>query len=190
MEEHESWELDELFFLGFVLAAVLCYFVVRRLTELINAVGAKAAAEKEAQNLARHDALTGLPNRRKFFEELRHRTSESREPFAIFITDLDHFKMINDFYGHRAGDEVLAAIARKLVDLFPAPNLVARLGGDEFAVLIDGAFDRETTQRLAHRLTFALHEAILSQLGNGPNRRKHWHRDLPGGRSDGRGPRP
>ena len=165
MEEHESWELDELFFLGVVLAVVLSYFVVRRLTELTRAVNDKANAEREAQNLARHDVLTGLPNRRKFFEELRRRASESREPFAVFITDLDHFKTINDFYGHRAGDEVLASIAQKLVDLFPAPNLVARLGGDEFAVLIDDAFDREATQRMAHRLTFALHEAISVSSG-------------------------
>jgi diguanylate cyclase (GGDEF)-like protein len=160
MEDHESWELDEAVFQILVLAVMLSYFVMRRLSELASAVVAKSAAEHEAQNLARHDPLTGLPNRRKFFEEIRRRTDGSDQPFAVFIIDLDHFKTINDFYGHRAGDGVLVTIAQKLLDIFPAPNLVARLGGDEFAVLLDSASDRETTQRVAHRLTFTLQEPV------------------------------
>lgn len=166
MEDHESWELDEILFQVLILAVMLSYFVIRRLTELTHAILAKSTAEREAQNLARHDALTGLPNRRKFFEEMRRRASQSIEPFAVFIVDLDNFKTTNDLYGHRVGDEALIAIARRLTELFPHPNLVARLGGDEFAILIDSASDRQATQRMAHRLTFMLHETLVLSIGS------------------------
>jgi diguanylate cyclase (GGDEF)-like protein/PAS domain S-box-containing protein len=92
--------------------------------------------------LASHDALTGLYNRHRFEEDLAHRLSESRRystSCAILLIDIDHFKLINDTYGHQAGDSVLTAIAEVLRKTTRESDVPARLGGDEFIVLLPHA---------------------------------------------------
>lgn len=92
--------------------------------------------------LASHDALTGLYNRHRFQEGLSHRLSESRRykaSCAVLLLDVDHFKLINDTYGHQAGDSVLTAIADVLRTATRQSDLPARLGGDEFVVLLPHA---------------------------------------------------
>jgi diguanylate cyclase (GGDEF)-like protein/PAS domain S-box-containing protein len=79
---------------------------------------------------ARFDELTGLPNRRSFFDAL-----ETTPHGAILYCDLDRFKPVNDHYGHAAGDEVLRQVARRLRDAVRAGDTVARIGGDEFAII-------------------------------------------------------
>ena len=91
---------------------------------------------------AYHDALTGLPNRIAFREQLEQLLAHpSAEPVVLFV-DLDDFKLINDRYGHAAGDRVLAGIAMRLRAVVRAPDMVARLGGDEFGVLLVEPGDR------------------------------------------------
>lgn len=108
---HEDYEIDEivsfLFFFG--IAAVV--FSVRRILDLRSEIRQRRAAEDEAHRLARHDPLTGLPNRRRFLEEFNARVSEAgaNDQCALFVVDLDYFKPINDLYGHRLGDEVYAS---------------------------------------------------------------------------------
>lgn len=92
--------------------------------------------------LASHDALTGLYNRRRFEEELAQRLSEARRyeiSCAVLLIDIDHFKLINDTYGHQAGDSVLTAVAEVLRTATRESDVPARLGGDEFVVLLPQA---------------------------------------------------
>ncbi len=87
------------------------------------------------------DALTGLANRRHFEEVLEReisRATERRRPLVVAMLDLDHFKSINDTYGHGVGDQALVAVARRLTDAVREGDLVSRLGGDEYAVMICG----------------------------------------------------
>ncbi|HEV7659915.1 MAG TPA: EAL domain-containing protein [Allosphingosinicella sp.] len=90
-------------------------------------------AQANAEKLARHDALTGLPNRRLFLEALARTTEDQDKPAAIFLFDLDRFKPVNDAYGHDAGDEVLCVLADRFAAHRDELGVVARLGGDEFA---------------------------------------------------------
>lgn len=98
-------------------------------------------AEARAQDLARRDALTGLPNRRGFIERVGTvlDTSQGKgEVVALLLIDVDWFKSINDVYGHEAGDVVLAAIARCIAPYESPSCTVARLGGEEFAMMVAG----------------------------------------------------
>jgi len=94
--------------------------------------------EEQLRHDAGHDSLTGLFNRRQFTEELRKRITANIYPMALCLCDLDHFKTINDTYGHAAGDEALSAFAQILRSNVRKEDVVARLGGDEFCVLLSG----------------------------------------------------
>jgi diguanylate cyclase (GGDEF)-like protein len=97
----------------------------------------------EIEHLAYHDALTGLPNRAAFRTRLEAALSETegKSQLAVLLADLDRFKLINDAFGHPAGDAVICAFAKKLTALVQPPSLVARLGGDEFAIILAGKVD-------------------------------------------------
>ena len=100
-------------------------------------VTARVTAAEQDEYAARHDALTGLANRLEFnrrFEAASEKTSDGRVSILLMV-DLDHFKEINDTYGHQAGDDLLVEVARRLKGCVRESDLVARLGGDEFAVL-------------------------------------------------------
>jgi diguanylate cyclase (GGDEF)-like protein len=103
------------------------------------------ATTSELRHLADHDALTGLPNRRRFEQELARHLAHMRRygpEGAALVLDLDCFKRVNDTFGHAAGDRLLARAASVLRERLRATDVVARLGGDEFAILlprVDGA---------------------------------------------------
>jgi diguanylate cyclase (GGDEF)-like protein/PAS domain S-box-containing protein len=102
--------------------------------------------------LSRTDALTGLFNRRAFFEELQRRflrLSRDRRFAALIYCDLDNFKLVNDAHGHQRGDEALLAVRDLLIGSTRPVDLVARLGGDEFAVWLEGADMAIATARCA-----------------------------------------
>jgi len=94
-------------------------------------------AQAQLSHMARHDALTNLPNRTLFREqlELALRRTSRNEQVAVFCLDLDHFKDVNDSLGHPTGDELLKAVAQRLSDCVRESDTVARLGGDEFAIV-------------------------------------------------------
>ncbi len=114
--------------------------------EIIGTVGIARdiTKEKEAQKqvleLANSDALTGLHNRHHFYQRLRNR--RKGESLTLCYIDLDHFKYINDTYGHKVGDETLVAVANLLRKSFPKA-FITRMGGDEFVVALFGVNDRK-----------------------------------------------
>lgn len=123
------------------------------------------------RHLADHDPLTQLPNRRHALadlHELTYRGKRNNQPFALLSIDLDGFKPINDEYGHDAGDEVLKAIAQRLLASVRKGDTVARMGGDEFIVLIDDplANDEEHLLSYAARIRNRLSQPMQIRGGN------------------------
>ncbi|MBV9829056.1 MAG: EAL domain-containing protein [Alphaproteobacteria bacterium] len=128
---------------------------------------ATRAAEDEALAQARHDSLTGLPNRRVFAADLEAAISRTRRgtaSYSVLLIDLDHFKPVNDIFGHPAGDEVLCEVARRLQATIRQTDTAVRLGGDEFAVIAEGTTDPKsnvkTAIRLADRILRRIREPI------------------------------
>lgn len=102
-------------------------------------ISERKAIELRLEELSRTDSLTGIPNRRSFYESVdywRAEASRNRTTHAVCFLDLDRFKTVNDGYGHQAGDDLLSDIARRLRATVRRTDIVARLGGDEFAVLL------------------------------------------------------
>jgi diguanylate cyclase (GGDEF)-like protein len=111
-----------------------------------------------------HDALTGLPNRALLVERLDHamlRCRRSKKMVAVFYTDLDEFKSINDAYGHHVGDELLVAVAERLTALLRPGDTVARLSGDEFVILCEDLDEASQAEPLAERIGAALGEPFV-----------------------------
>lgn len=108
-------------------------------------------SRRRLRNLADHDSLTGLPNRRQF-EARMQRVCASHSPFTLWMIDLDGFKEVNDTHGHAVGDELLRQVARRLEHSLRAEDMIARLGGDEFVILQAFVHSRASTQKLAERL--------------------------------------
>ncbi|AIT07843.1 hypothetical protein MC45_17485 [Sphingomonas taxi] len=117
-----------------------------RLAKATDEAEALRAKLAEANDTARRDPLTGLPNRRAFDEAFAVRR-EHDGPFCLAVCDIDRFKRINDVHGHPIGDRVLSAVARTLADAC-GDHLVVRHGGEEFAVLLHGVALADAAARL------------------------------------------
>ncbi|MCC6319784.1 MAG: EAL domain-containing protein [Gemmatimonadaceae bacterium] len=119
-------------------------------------------ASKEAlTHQAFHDQLTGLPNRTRFLERVAGALSGgSPERAAVLAVDLDGFKVVNDTFGHAAGDALLREVATRLLGATRGSDVVARLGGDEFAVLLCYLRDEGETRLVAERILRALDAPI------------------------------
>ena len=126
-------------------------------------ISSRKEAEEHIHYLALHDALTGLPNRRQFYDRLEQAFIAARRADshgALLLVDLDHFKAVNDTFGHDSGDELLIQVARILQAVAPAGAGVARLGGDDFAVVLEQLGPDETrsalrAERVAERMLAA-----------------------------------
>ncbi|MBV6822677.1 diguanylate cyclase domain-containing protein [Pseudomonas sp. PD9R] len=130
------------------------------LTQLEDLTHSRAAFE----HLARHDSLTGLPNRRMCFERLEQALAVARkndQKIALLFVDLDHFKEVNDQWGHRFGDQVLQAVAKLLSSASPASDSVARLGGDEFVIFFEDVQDSQKIVALLEKLHLCLQLPLL-----------------------------
>lgn len=115
------------------------------------------AADKIAY-MARHDALTELPNRAFFAERIESALTrvDRGEAFALLCLDLDHFKEVNDTLGHPIGDQLLRTVAHRLLASVRDTDMVARLGGDEFAIFQSQVSSAEDVSTLAQRIIAAL----------------------------------
>lgn len=123
--------------------------------EIVEHLEELSRSRNALEHLARHDPLTGLPNRRVFFERLEHALAAARrsaKPLAVLFVDLDHFKQLNDSLGHSIGDRVLQAVANLLRSATRESDTVARLGGDEFVILIEQLDDPGRVVAVLHKL--------------------------------------
>jgi diguanylate cyclase (GGDEF)-like protein/PAS domain S-box-containing protein len=115
--------------------------------------------EEEFVKNALYDSLTGLPNRSLFLDRLGVCYDRARRDpnyqFAVLFLDLDRFKWINDSFGHRVGDELLVAAAKRLNSKIRGVDTVARLSGDEFAILVGEVRDISDATRVASRIQYA-----------------------------------
>jgi diguanylate cyclase (GGDEF)-like protein/PAS domain S-box-containing protein len=127
----------------------------------------RKALEEQLQHQAFHDLLTGLPNRALFMDRLEHaltRANRRGGKVAVLFTDLDNFKVINDSLGHKAGDQLLAAVADRLKACLRPEDTAARLGGDEFTILVEDVASVGEAVQIAERIAeilqppFALEE--------------------------------
>jgi diguanylate cyclase (GGDEF)-like protein len=117
-----------------------------------------ATMNEDLQRLAHLDALTGLPNRRSLLErseQMRAHAARHKEPLALLMIDVDHFKQVNDQLGHGRGDEVLIGIVGACMSQLRAEDLLGRIGGEEFAAILpqctaDGA--RIVAERMRHKV--------------------------------------
>jgi diguanylate cyclase (GGDEF)-like protein/PAS domain S-box-containing protein len=110
-------------------------------------ISAHKEAEEQIRYLGLHDALTDLPNRRQFYDRLEQAFTTARRENshgALLLVDLDHFKAVNDTFGHDSGDELLIQVARVLQAVAPSDAGLARLGGDDFAVVLERLGPHET----------------------------------------------
>ncbi|WP_237478284.1 EAL domain-containing protein [Lichenibacterium dinghuense] len=119
-------------------------------------------AERQILFMARHDALTGLPNRMLFGERIDEALKRlgRGEGFAVLCLDLDRFKQVNDTLGHPAGDELLRQVAERLSACVREVDTVGRLGGDEFAIVQCGIAGEADTIALAHRIIAAVDRPV------------------------------
>ncbi|WP_260705147.1 GGDEF domain-containing protein [Edaphobacter flagellatus] len=124
--------------------------------EMEASAAALAKANERLNELSIQDSLTGVYNRRHFehtFDLELRRTYRSGEPISILFMDVDHFKLLNDTFGHSAGDDCLRSIGRLLKDsLHRSADLVARIGGEEFAIILPG-IDADAALQLAETIS-------------------------------------
>src|SRR6202043_3335535 len=107
------------------------------LINVVEDVTERRRADEKIAHLAHYDALTDLPNRGLFREQVERelQRTDRGEQFALLYIDIDEFKGINDSLGHHVGDELLKVVATRIKSCIRETDLVARLGGDEFAVI-------------------------------------------------------
>jgi diguanylate cyclase (GGDEF)-like protein len=132
--------------------------------ELREQIAERLRAEQRLRHQARHDSLTGLPNRAQLQERLDDAimrvTSADARPFAVLFLDIDRFKLINDSVGHVAGDELLVECSRRISQLILRDDLVARLGGDEFAILVENVETAEQARHYASNILRAIGQPL------------------------------
>jgi diguanylate cyclase (GGDEF)-like protein len=128
--------------------------LVIRLTGVTQDITSKRLIEAQLAHMARHDALTNLPNRIMLRDKLGEAVARMGrgEPFAVFCLDLDRFKQVNDTLGHPAGDRLLCDVTKRLLGCVRKTDTVARLGGDEFAIVQSSVNQPEDATALAARI--------------------------------------
>src|SRR5690348_5829796 len=153
-----QWSRDEVEHFSEIAASAVTEIELQRRTVEAERI------ERQLRHDALHDGLTGLPNRVCFVERLRHASERARrnadDSFAVLFVDLDHFKIINDSFGHLAGDELLIEVSRRLGACLRSVDTIARLGGDEFALLLEEVREPSDAARVAERLQVALRSPI------------------------------
>ena len=127
----------------------------------------RKAVESRMRHLAEHDPLTGLANRALFTETLAAHVKQANDGWGcgILLVDLDHFKDVNDLYGHPVGDEVIRETARRLSAALGPADMAARLGGDEFAVILGNCHFEAQCEDFGRRLVEAFRQPFDTGQG-------------------------
>ena len=121
-------------------------------------------SQSQLEQAALEDPLTGLPNRRSLknhFAMCEATARRKNRPFTVMVIDLDHFKQINDYWGHDAGDAVLIETAHRLRSAIRQCDVVARMGGDEFMLLLPETNERADVESVCERLSSILANPIV-----------------------------
>ncbi len=154
VEHHEDWQIDEAITGLLLLPIALGIFAVRRLSEAKKELKLRLFAEKQAEEMALHDPLTGLANRRKanivIEAALKH---ADRAPVTLLAIDLNRFKPVNDLYGHQTGDLLLLAVGERLKTAIGNDGMISRLGGDEFCAMLSGISEGDQLIRKVETLS-------------------------------------
>lgn len=134
----------------------------------VRSVVSKVIAERKVKLLAYRDTLTNLPNRLLFADRLEQslvRAERHRESVALMLIDIDDFKLVNDSFGHDAGDKLIKAVGHLLAKSLRRADTVARLGGDEFAIIVEGIDGPDDAISIADNLTTILeHNVRLDEM--------------------------
>jgi diguanylate cyclase (GGDEF)-like protein len=120
--------------------------------------------KEELESLLRIDGLTELPNRRAFFEKAEE-VFKRHNPIALMMVDVDHFKQVNDSYGHDTGDRVLCSVAQSIQLVVAGESgatdkFAARIGGEEFALLVEG-LEAKAADKLANELVLKVQQLVV-----------------------------
>ncbi len=171
LDEHhsvEDWEVrlkdaEGAAFWVSLSAQCIAYHGEQCVLTAISNIDARKRDQQELHRRAFHDELTSLPNRAMFMaslDETFERTAGEGGRFALMFLDLDRFKVINDEYGHGAGDKLLQEVAARLRISVFASDIVARLGGDEFVILVTKKADLDSLRLTANKIMAAMHEPV------------------------------
>lgn len=136
---------------------------VQRMVGTQTDISQRKLSEEVIWKHANFDSLTGLPNRRMFFDRLEKeikRSARGQQSFALMFIDLDGFKLVNDHYGHRIGDQLLIEVSRRISDCIRESDTVARLGGDEFTVLVNNIAGRVDAGNIAEKILTVLNQVF------------------------------
>ena len=133
--------------------------VLKTVADTLAVVIERKLSEERLLHLAHNDPLTGLPNRSLFHDRLEQGLAQAQrhqQEMAVLFLDLDHFKEINDTFGHDMGDELLREAATRLLACVRKMDTVARMGGDEFTVILTETANMESTEHVARNILNAL----------------------------------
>jgi len=158
-----AWSLATTFLAVFLIVQIVlnARATLERERRLVDAAADLRETSAELERLARIDPLTGVLNRRALFERLGSEFRRSRRygrALTVMMIDIDHFKALNDRFGHATGDEVLAASAQQMASNLRESDAIGRYGGEEFAVILpetalaDGAFVAEKLRTAVEEL--------------------------------------
>lgn len=148
-----------------LLTVISGYLIARRIRDYRVAA---LLAQYKLEHQARTDALTGIANRRAFLDAAQQelsRVNRKESPLTVLMLDIDHFKKVNDRFGHDVGDDLLAAFARRIEKGLRRYDQFARLGGEEFAVMLPGC-NLEQAVATAERLRSAIGSEPFAVRGN------------------------
>jgi diguanylate cyclase (GGDEF)-like protein/PAS domain S-box-containing protein len=123
-------------------------------------------SENTLQHLAHHDTLTGLPNRTLFFDRLNQAIAQAdrtKDIIAVLFVDLDHFKPINDTFGHASGDLLLKQVSQRIQKCIRKGDTLARIGGDEFVVILMNVTDNQSAKKIASKILNSLSKPFRLQ---------------------------